>query len=123
MTLDLNDSQAGLSAGQVANATVFANLVVYEAYDDPDAPFVHDSGMTLKLDMRCRLRRRLRAQGRRPAVCSRRWLSERPSSQSSRESAWPLEGRRVSAVSLLDRRGRGCEGNSAEEGMARSQAG
>jgi len=50
MTLDLNDSQAGLSAGQVTNATVFANLVVYEAYDDPNAPFVHDSGMTLKLN-------------------------------------------------------------------------
>jgi len=49
MTLDLNDSQAGLSAGQVTNATVFANLVVYEAYDDPAAPFVHDDGMTLKL--------------------------------------------------------------------------
>jgi hypothetical protein len=49
MTLDLNDSQAGLSAGQVTNATVFANLVVYEALDDPDAPFVHDSGATLPL--------------------------------------------------------------------------
>jgi hypothetical protein len=50
MTLDLNDSEAGLSPGQVTNATVFANLVVYEAYDDPGAPFVHDSGMTLKLN-------------------------------------------------------------------------
>jgi hypothetical protein len=50
MTLDLNDSQAGLAPGQVANATVFANLVVYEAFDDPGAPFVHDSGMTLKLN-------------------------------------------------------------------------
>jgi len=49
MTLDINDSQAGLSAGQVTNATVFANLVVYEAYDDPNAPFVHDAGMTSKL--------------------------------------------------------------------------
>jgi len=49
MTLNFNDSQAGLSAGQVTNATVFANLVVYEAYDDPAAPFVHDSGATLKL--------------------------------------------------------------------------
>jgi len=49
MTLDVNDSQAGLSPGQVTNATVFANLVVYEAYDDPAAPFVHDDGMTLKL--------------------------------------------------------------------------
>ncbi|MGH9920196.1 MAG: hypothetical protein ACRD6W_15185 [Nitrososphaerales archaeon] len=49
MTLDFNDSQAGLSPGHVTNATVFANLVVYEAYDDPDAPFVQDSGATLKL--------------------------------------------------------------------------
>lgn len=49
MTLDINDSQAGLSAGQVANATVFANLVVYEAYDDPNSPFVQDAGTTLKL--------------------------------------------------------------------------
>jgi hypothetical protein len=50
MTLDINDSQAGLSPGQVTNATVFANLVAYEASDDPVAPFVQDSGMTLKLD-------------------------------------------------------------------------
>jgi hypothetical protein len=50
MTLDLNDSQAGLSPGQVANATVFGNLVVYEASDDPAAPFVQDSGTTLKLN-------------------------------------------------------------------------
>jgi hypothetical protein len=50
MTLDLNDSQAGLSSGQVTNATVFANLVVYEASDNPAAPFVQDSGMTLKLN-------------------------------------------------------------------------
>ncbi len=49
MTLDVNDSQAGISSGQVANATVFANLVVYEAYDDPESPFVHDDGMTLRL--------------------------------------------------------------------------
>ncbi len=49
MTVDLNDSEAGLSAGQATNATVFANLVVYEAYDDPAAPFVHDDAMTLKL--------------------------------------------------------------------------
>jgi hypothetical protein len=50
MTVDLNDSQAGLSAGQVTNATVFGNLVVYEASDDPAAPFVQDSGTTLKLN-------------------------------------------------------------------------
>jgi len=50
MTMELNDSQTGLSPGQVTNATVFANLVVYEASDDPAAPFVQDSGMTLKLN-------------------------------------------------------------------------
>jgi hypothetical protein len=50
MTLDINDSQAGLSPGQVTNATVFANLVVYEASDNPASPFVQDSGMTLKLN-------------------------------------------------------------------------
>jgi len=49
MTLDVNDSQAGLPAGSVTNATVFANLVVYEAYDNPVSPFVHDDGMTLEL--------------------------------------------------------------------------
>jgi hypothetical protein len=49
MTLDVNDSQAGLSAGQAINATVFANLIVYEAYDNPISPFVHDDGMTLQL--------------------------------------------------------------------------
>jgi hypothetical protein len=49
MTLDVNGSQAGLSAGQVTNATVYANLVVYEAYDDPVSPLVHDAGATLEL--------------------------------------------------------------------------
>ena len=49
MTIDLNDSQAGLSPGQVTNATVFANLVAYEAYDNPAYPFVQDAGETLKL--------------------------------------------------------------------------
>jgi hypothetical protein len=50
MTLDLNDSQAGLSPGQVTNATVFGNLIVYEASDNPGAPFVQDSGTSLKLN-------------------------------------------------------------------------
>jgi hypothetical protein len=49
VTLDLNDSQAGLSPGQVTSATVFANLVVYEQYDNPLYPFVEDDGATLKL--------------------------------------------------------------------------
>ena len=49
VTLDLNDSQAGLSPGQVVNATVFANLVVYEQYDNPAYPFVEDAGATLQL--------------------------------------------------------------------------
>jgi hypothetical protein len=49
MTLDLNDTQAGISPGQVTGATVFANLLVYEAYDDPAAPFVHDDALTLEL--------------------------------------------------------------------------
>ena len=49
MTFDLNDSQAGLSPGRVVNSTVFANLIVYEAWDDPVAPFVHDAATTLKL--------------------------------------------------------------------------
>lgn len=49
MTFDISDSQAGLSPGQFVNATVFANLVVYEAYDDPAAPFVQDSGTSLPL--------------------------------------------------------------------------
>ncbi len=49
VTLDVNDSQSGLSPGQVANATVFANLVVYEQYDNPAYPFLVDSGATLQL--------------------------------------------------------------------------
>jgi hypothetical protein len=49
VTMDLNDSQVGLSPGQVTNATVFASLVVYEQYDNPAYPFVVDSGSTLQL--------------------------------------------------------------------------
>lgn len=49
VTLDLNDSQVALRPGQFANATVYANLVVYEQYDNPAYPFVQDSGSTLKL--------------------------------------------------------------------------
>lgn len=49
MTFDISPSQSGLAPGAVINATVFGNLVVYEALDDPASPFVHDSGTTLKL--------------------------------------------------------------------------
>jgi len=49
MTFDLNDSQIGIRPGQVTNATIYADLVVYEAYDNPASPFVSDSGNTLKL--------------------------------------------------------------------------
>jgi len=49
MTFDLNDSQIGIRPGESTNATIYADLVVYEAYDNPAAPFVYDSGNTLKL--------------------------------------------------------------------------
>lgn len=49
MTFDLNDSQIGIGPGQSTNATIYADLVVYEAYDNPASPFVSDSGSTLKL--------------------------------------------------------------------------
>jgi hypothetical protein len=49
MTFDLNDSQIGIRPGQSTNATIYADLVVYEAFDNPASPFVSDSGSTLKL--------------------------------------------------------------------------
>ncbi|HUI00300.1 MAG TPA: hypothetical protein VLX56_01575 [Nitrososphaerales archaeon] len=49
VTLDLNDSQLGLRPGQETNATLYADLVVYEQYDNPAYPFVVDDGTTLKL--------------------------------------------------------------------------
>ena len=49
VTLDLTESELGLSPGQLTNATVFANLVVYEQYDNPAAPFLLDDGATIKL--------------------------------------------------------------------------
>jgi hypothetical protein len=49
MTFDLNDSQIGIRPGQSVNATIYADLVVYEAFDNPASPFVSDSGNTLKL--------------------------------------------------------------------------
>lgn len=49
MTFDISPSQAGLAPGALTNATVFGNLVVYEAIDDPASPFVHDSGTTQEL--------------------------------------------------------------------------
>jgi hypothetical protein len=49
MTFDLNDSQIGIPPGHATNATIYADLIVYEAYDNPASPFVSDSGTTLKL--------------------------------------------------------------------------
>lgn len=49
MSFDLDDTQTGLPPGRTVNATVFADLVVYEAYDNPLYPFVQDSGATLRL--------------------------------------------------------------------------
>lgn len=49
VTFDLTDSQVGLSPGKSTNATAYANLVVYEQYDDPRFPFLVDDGATLKL--------------------------------------------------------------------------
>lgn len=49
MTFELNDAQAGISPGQRVNATIFADLTVYEAYDNPAAPFVQDAGATQEL--------------------------------------------------------------------------
>lgn len=49
MTVLLTDSQAGLPPGGVENATVFANLVVYEQYDNPQTPYLVDDGTTLKV--------------------------------------------------------------------------
>jgi len=49
VTFDLSASQVGLSAGGVSNATAYANLVVFEHYDNPVYPFLVDDGATLKL--------------------------------------------------------------------------
>jgi hypothetical protein len=49
VTFDMSDSQVGLSPGGETNATVYANLVVYEHYNDPAAPFLEDDGATMKL--------------------------------------------------------------------------
>jgi hypothetical protein len=49
MTVNLNSSQVGISPGGTTNATVYANLVVYERYDDPKFPVLADDGATLKL--------------------------------------------------------------------------
>jgi hypothetical protein len=49
MTLDLTNSQTGLGSGQGTNATIYADLVVYEQYDNPLYPFVEDAGSTLQL--------------------------------------------------------------------------
>lgn len=49
MTVYLNDSQLGMSPGGATKATIYANLVVYERYDDPRFRFLVDDAATLKL--------------------------------------------------------------------------
>jgi hypothetical protein len=49
VTLDLNDSELGLTPGQVIKASVFGDLVAYEQYDNPAYPFLVDSGATMLL--------------------------------------------------------------------------
>jgi hypothetical protein len=49
MTLDLTASQVGLSPGGVTNATVYANLIVYERYNDPKFPVLAPDGKTLQV--------------------------------------------------------------------------
>ena len=49
MTVDLSASQAGLSAGGMTNATVYANLIVYERYNDPRFPALAPDGKTLQV--------------------------------------------------------------------------
>jgi hypothetical protein len=49
MTVDITAAQAGLSPGQTTNATLYANLIVDEQYDDPKAPFLLPDGKTLQV--------------------------------------------------------------------------
>lgn len=49
MTVDFNATQFGLSPGQSTNATLFADLVVYEQYNDPTFPYLVPSGSTVQL--------------------------------------------------------------------------
>jgi hypothetical protein len=49
MTVDLSASQVGLSPGGVTNATVYANLIVYERYNDPKFPVLAPDGKTLQV--------------------------------------------------------------------------
>ena len=49
ITVLLKDSDAWLSPGEMTNATVFANLIVYEKYNNPKSPFLVDDGTTLEL--------------------------------------------------------------------------
>jgi hypothetical protein len=49
MTVDLSASQVGLSPGSVTNATVYANLVVYERYNDPKFPVLAPDGKTMQV--------------------------------------------------------------------------
>jgi hypothetical protein len=49
MTVDITPAQAGLSPGQTTNATLYANLVVYEQYNDPKFPILAPDGKTLQV--------------------------------------------------------------------------
>jgi hypothetical protein len=49
MTVDLSASQVGLSPGGVTNATIYANLIVYERYNDPKFPVLAPDGKTLQV--------------------------------------------------------------------------
>jgi hypothetical protein len=49
MTIVLSASQVGLSPGGVSNATVYANLIVYERYNDPKFPVLAPDGKTLQV--------------------------------------------------------------------------
>jgi len=49
MTVDLSASQVGLSPGGVTNATFYANLIVYERYNDPKFPVLAPDGKTLQV--------------------------------------------------------------------------
>jgi len=49
ITVDLSAAQVGLSPGGVTNATVYANLVVYERYNDPKFPVLAPDGKTLQV--------------------------------------------------------------------------
>jgi hypothetical protein len=49
MTVDITASQSGLSPGQTTNATLYANLIVNEQYNDPKFPALVPDGKTLQV--------------------------------------------------------------------------